>query len=196
VITLENLNDRFLIKYTISCVFIITSGSLFFLFSVVFLCSWKWRWESSYLFSLHFFLSLRWALKIWYVSTLPIHNDGFRDIIDVRLATPQEFASTLSYLFDKVLVVDPVAYSIDIIDVFAFGLFKNCIYVGFRVGDSLGTDNRFKDLVGFCLALIINDTWAIDQINTLCQRDVLPDFGLSGDGGHLTNGFPLECIYD
>jgi hypothetical protein len=122
---------------------------------------------------------------------LPIHNYRLADVIDVRLTSLEQLSCPLAYLLEEVFVINPITDSIHIIYMFALSFIQDCVDVCFRVRNSLGSDDGFKHLISLALALIVDDTWAINQVNTLGERNILPDFGLSWDGSNFTYSFSL-----
>lgn len=84
----------------------------------------------------------------------------------------------------------------DVSDVLFVYFVQNGLDVALRVGDTLCTDHSLENLIGLRLTQIVDDTWTVDQIDALRERDVLPDFGLTRDWGHLTAGLFHEGVDD
>ena len=64
-------------------------------------------------------------------------------------------------------------------DVFSGHFVENRLDVRLGIWQTFSPDHSFEDLICVGLSLIIDDTWAIDQINSFGERDVLPDFGFT-----------------
>lgn len=129
----------------------------------------------------------RWRLREeWDVSSLPVVDDGVAHVVRVSLSALPELARTLGHLLDEVLGIGPCVDTEDVSDVLRGDSVKNGLDVVLGVWQSLGTHHSLEDLVDICFTLIVDNTWAIDQINALCEGDVLPHLGLTWDRGHLT----------
>jgi len=63
------------------------------------------------------------------------------------------------------------------------------LYVLRWVRELLGSDHALQDFLYLCLVFIVHDTWAIDQVDTLGQSDILPDLGLPGNRRYFAAGF-------
>jgi hypothetical protein len=99
-------------------------------------------------------------------------------------------------LLNEIFIINPFTDSIDVVNVLTLGLIYDGVNIDFGVGDSFGADDGLEDLVSLTFTLIIHNTWAINQIYALSQRDVLPDFGLSWNGGDLAHGLAFQGIDD
>ena len=64
---------------------------------------------------------------------------------------------------------------------------KDSFDVDFGIRDALSSYDGLEDLVSLSLTLIKNDSWAIDQIDTLSHGNVLPHFGLTWNRSNLTH---------
>jgi hypothetical protein len=118
----------------------------------------------------------------WDFSTLPIVDDGATDIVAVSVATLLQFSGLLGDLLDEVLGVDPGVDSKDVDDVLGCNSIEDGLDVALGVRDFLGTHHSLEDFVSIRLAHIIDDSWAVDEVDALGQGDVLPHFGLAWNG--------------
>ena len=66
-----------------------------------------------------------------------------------------------------------------------------------RGREMLDSDDSLEHLLGLGVASGRgNNSRAIDEVDAAHQGDVLPDFGLSGDGSSLANGLLLQRVDD
>ena len=67
------------------------------------------------------------------------------------------------------------------------------------VREALGADDALQDGVGLALvvvgrAVVVDDARAVDEVDALRQRDVLPDLGLPRDGRDLADGLGPQGV--
>ena len=65
-----------------------------------------------------------------------------------------------------------------------------------RVRDLLGANDGLQNLLRVALVLVVYDTRAIDEVDALGQRDVLPDLRLTRDRRHTAAGFLHKRVDD
>jgi len=82
------------------------------------------------------------------------------------------------------LSVVPFADAINVHYTLLFGFVQNSLYILRRVWDFLSSYYTFEDLLCVGLVLVMHNSRAIDQVNSLGQSNILPHFGLSRDWGN------------
>ena len=66
-------------------------------------------------------------------------------------------------------------------DVLGRNPIQNRLNVRLRIRQTLSPHHSLENLICVSLTLVIDNTWAIDQIDALSEGDILPDFGLAGN---------------
>ena len=82
----------------------------------------------------------------------------------------------------------------NVCDVLSGDFIKDGLDVGLWIWDPLSADHSLEHLISVGLTLVIDNTWAIDQINALRKRNILPHFGLTRNGCHFATRLFHECI--
>ena len=77
----------------------------------------------------------------------------------------------------------------DVCDVLFIDSIKNWLDVRLGVWDTFSTDHSLENLVCVSLSLVVNDSWAVNQVNSLSECDILPHLCLTGDWSDLTASF-------
>ena len=127
-------------------------------------------------------LSRRWLGKVRYVASLPVIDYASTNIVDISLSAFLQFTRALGDLRDKVLRVSPRMHTEDVCDVLGRNTIQNGLDVRLRIRQTLSSHHSLEDLICVSLTLVIDNSWAIDQIDALCKGDILPDFSLTRDG--------------
>jgi len=73
---------------------------------------------------------------------------------------------------------------------------ENGLNVRVGIRDLFSTHDSLEYFVNLCLVGIVDDTWTINQINALGQRDVLPNLRLSWNRCDFADTLLHECIDD
>lgn len=118
------------------------------------------------------------------VAALPVDDDLLGDVVEVGLAAPEQLAGLDAELLQEVLGVFPFVNAINILNILSLDFFKDGVDVLRRVRHLLGSDHALEHLLRVRLVLVVHDTRAVDQVNSLCQGDVLPRLGFSRNGRH------------
>ena len=127
-------------------------------------------------------LSRGWLGEIGYVASLPVIDYRSTDIVDISLSAFLQFACALGDLSDKVLRVSPRMHTEDVCDVLGRHTIQNGLDVRLGIRQTLSSHHSLEDFICVSLTLVIDNSWAIDEIDALCKGDILPDFSLSRDG--------------
>ena len=82
----------------------------------------------------------------------------------------------------------------NVCDVLSGDFIQDGLDVRLWIWDPLSADHSLQHLISVGLTLVIDNTWAINKINALGERDVLPDFGLARNGCHFATRLFHEGI--
>ena len=155
--------------------------------------SWLWRLSSF----LGFSSLTSWRLgKEGDVASLPVVDDGAAHIVNISLTAFFELSSAFGNLCDEIFSISPSVHSKDVSDVLLVDLFEDWLNIGLWIRDAFRAHHSLEHLVSIRFTLIIDNTWAVDEIDALRQRDVLPNLGLTGNWGNLTAGLLHERVDD
>ena len=127
------------------------------------------------------FLCLGRALEVRHISTLIVNNNLTSHVIEIGLAAAQKLARLGGKFLKEIFRVEPLRYTVRVVYDLGLDLVKDGLDVLCGVGNLLGAHNTFEYLFCVRLMLIVHNTRAVDEINTLRQRDVLPRLGLARD---------------
>lgn len=81
-------------------------------------------------------------------------------------------------------------------DVLLLHSVKNGLDVGVWVRNLVCANYTFKYFVDLRLTRIVDDSWAINKVDSFGQSDILPMFCLARNGGDFANCFLHEGIDD
>jgi len=98
---------------------------------------------------------------------LPVSDDRLANVVDIRSAAPEQFTSLLSHLLDEVLSALPVKDAEDVGDLLLGNTVKDRLDVALWVRNTLSSDHSLEDLISLRLARIVDDTWAVNQVDAL-----------------------------
>ena len=141
-----------------------------------------------------FFTYLRSFGKVWDVSSLPVKDDRLAYIVDIGFSTFKQLASSFRHLRDEIFTTLPRMDSEHVCDVFLLHSIKNGLDVGVWVRNLLSTNYTFKYFVNLRFTRIVDYSWAVNQVNSLGQGDVLPMFCLTRNGCNFANLFLHQGI--
>ena len=130
------------------------------------------------------------------IASLPIVDDRHADISDHRLATLLQLTGLLGDLGDEILSIFPMMNSEDVRDMLLVNLVQNGLDVVLGIWESFGSHHSLEDFISVSLTLIIDDTWTVNQVDALGERDVLPVLSFTWDGCDLATGFLHERVDD
>lgn len=77
-----------------------------------------------------------------------------------------------------------------------FYIIEDSIDVEIGIGDFLMPDHTLKYFVRVRLVRVINDSRAVNEVDAFRERDILPDFGLTGNRRNFANLFLHQRIDD
>lgn len=141
-------------------------------------------------------MSIWGLLEVGDLALLPHEDNVFGHIIDVGLSSFLKFATLDTHLVKEVVRVDPSVHTENVGDVLFLYSIEDGLDKLVRHRKFLGPHHTFEYFINFGLILIVDDTGAIDQENALGHRDILPHFGLTGDGSHLAASLLHQSIDD
>jgi len=92
------------------------------------------------------------------------------------------------------LGIVPLHYSVNILNLFDLSFIKDCLNVLRWIRHLLCSYNTLKNFLRVCLVLIMDNSRAINQINSFGQCDILPNFCLTRDWSDFTAMLFHKCI--
>ena len=90
----------------------------------------------------------------------------------------------MSQLLQEIKTIRPRVNAIGFLQVIRTNATKHLSDVLFWLSDVLHTNNTFENNVGVRVARVVDHTGAVNQKHSTHESDVLPDFGLAGNGSN------------
>ena len=109
------------------------------------------------------------------LSSLPVSDHQSGDRVKVGISPLQQFPGPKRQLLHEIFPISPLLNAINIDNRFLVGSLQQGVDMEIRILDLLCSDHTFQHDVSLRIRGVVNDPWAIDEVDSSSQGDVLPD---------------------
>lgn len=147
-------------------------------------------------FYLLLFFVLGWLTEEGQLSSLPVDDHLFREIVNIRFSSFQKFSCLPGELLEEVFGIKPIWNTVNVINMLLFNPIKDWLHKLCRVWEFLNSDDTLENFLSLGLALVMDDSWAIDQVDSLGHSKILPTPRLSWNWSCFAACLLHECVDD
>jgi hypothetical protein len=157
--------------------------------------------ESRVVIRFHDFLSFLFLLftghdKVSNFTSLPVSNHQSRDCICISISSLDSLSHLESQLLDEIFCIFPLLNPVCLDQTLLVCSIQDALNMDFWFLDLLSSHYSLQYNISLCIIRVVDDSRAVDEVDSLGHSDVLPHFGLSRHRGYFTDLLLSESIDD